>query len=75
MTVFFDLKKAYDTTWKYGIFKYLFDMGLKGNMPNFISNFLSNRQSNVRVNSTMFDLYDQETGVPQGRILSVTLFS
>ena len=50
-------------------------MGLKGNMPNFISNFLSNRQFNVRVNSTMSDLYDQEMGVPQGSILSVTLFS
>lgn len=75
VSVFFDLEKAYDTAWKYGILKDLFDMGLKGNMPNFISNFLSNRQFNVRVNSTMSDLYDQEMGVPQGSILSVTLFS
>ncbi|XP_063436487.1 uncharacterized protein LOC134717918 [Mytilus trossulus] len=70
VSVFFDLEKAYDTAWKYGILKDLFDMGLKGNMPNFISNFLSNRQFNVRVNSTMSDLYDQEMGVPQGSILS-----
>jgi hypothetical protein len=39
----FDLEKAYDTTWKYGILKDLFDMGLKGKLPNFISNFLSDR--------------------------------
>jgi len=43
VSIFFDLEKAYDTTWKYGILKDLFDMGLKGNLPNFISNFLSDR--------------------------------
>ena len=34
-------KKAYDTTWKYGILKHLFAMRLKGKLHNFISNFLS----------------------------------
>jgi hypothetical protein len=28
--VFFDLEKAYDTTWKYGILRDLHDMGLRG---------------------------------------------
>lgn len=69
VSIFFDLEKAYDTTWKYGIMKDLFDMGLKGRLPNFISNFLSDRHFNVRVNSTMSDLYNQEMGVPQGSIL------
>jgi hypothetical protein len=41
VSIFFDLEKAYDTTWKYGILKDLFDMGLKGELSNFISNFLS----------------------------------
>ena len=75
VSISFDLEKAYDTTWKYGILKDLFDVGLKGNLPNFISNFLSDRHFNVRVNSTFSDEYDQEMGVPQGSILSVTLFS
>ena len=43
VSIFFDLEKAYDTTWKYGILKNLFDMGLKGRLPTFISNFLSDR--------------------------------
>jgi hypothetical protein len=30
---------------------------------------------NVRVNSTYSDIQEQEMGVPQGSILSVTLFS
>ena len=44
-------------------------------MPHFISNFLHDRQFKVRVGSTLSDFFDQEMGVPQGSILSVTLFS
>ena len=73
--VFFDLEKAYDTTWKYGIMRDLNDFGLKGRLPNFIDNFLSNRCFKVRVGTTLSDLQGQEEGVPQGSILSVTLFS
>ena len=73
-TVFFDLEKAYDTTWKHGILIDLHQMGLRGRLPTFISNFLSNRQFRVRVGSTLSDVYPQEMGVPQGSILSVTLF-
>ena len=73
--VFFDLEKAYDTTWKYGIMCDLSDFGLKGRLPHFIDNFLSNRNFKVRVGTTLSDLQGQEEGVPQGSILSVTLFS
>ena len=75
VSIFFDLEKAYDTTWKYGILKDLHNIGLKGHLPNFIKNFLSNRNFNVRVGSTLSDNFEQEMGVPQGSILSVTLFS
>ena len=44
-------------------------------MPHFISNFLHDRQFKVRVGSTLSEFFDQEMGVPQGSILSVTLFS
>ena len=73
--VFFDLEKAYDTTWKYGIMRDLSDFGLKGRLPHFIDNFLSNRNFKVRVGTTLSDFQGQEEGVPQGSILSVTLFS
>ena len=73
--VFFDLEKAYDTTWKYGIMRDLNDFGLKGRLPHFIDSFLSNRNFKVRVGTTLSDLQGQEEGVPQGSILSVTLFS
>ena len=51
--VFFDLEKAYDTTWKYGIMRDLSDFGLKGRLPHFIDNFLSTRNFKVRVGTTL----------------------
>ena len=44
VSIFFDLEKAYDTTWKYGIMKNLHDMDLRGRLPLFIQNFLSERK-------------------------------
>ena len=36
MAVFFDLEKAYDTMWKYGILRDLYNLGLRGRLPMFI---------------------------------------
>ncbi len=44
----------------------LHDLGLRGHLPGFISNFLSDRQFQVRVRATLSDRDDQEMGVPQG---------
>ena len=75
VSVFFDLEKAYDTTWRYGILKDLHDLGIRGRLPVFIRSFLEDRTMQVRVGSTLSDFYDQEQGVPQGSILSTTLFN
>ena len=75
VSVFFDLEKAYDTTWKYEIMKDLHGFGLRGRLPIFISNCLQDRSFKIRVGSTFSDSHPQEMGVPQGSILSVTLFS
>ena len=72
--IFFDLEKAYDTTWKFGILKDLHDTGLRGRLPLFIAVFLSAKKFQVRVGGSYSKLCEQETGVPQGSILSVTLF-
>ena len=76
VSVFFDLEKAYATTWKYGIMNDLHGfVGLRGRLPNFISKFLKDRSFKVRVGSTVSDSHPQEMGVTQRSILSVTLFS
>ena len=73
--VFFDLEKAYDTTWKHGILSDLHVLGFRGRLPLFIVNFLSDRTFRVRVGASLSDIHSQELGVPQGSILSPVLFS
>ena len=73
--VFFDLEKVYNTKWKYGIMKNIYDIGLKGRVALFIQNSLNDREFKIKVGSTQSELHKQEQGVPQGSILSVTLFS
>ncbi|GBN79631.1 RNA-directed DNA polymerase from mobile element jockey [Araneus ventricosus] len=74
VAIFFDIEKAYDRTWRYGILKDLHDLGLRGNLPIFIKNFLKLRKFRVKVESEFSDFFIQEEGVPQGSVLSVTLF-
>ncbi|XP_055944481.1 uncharacterized protein LOC129975443 [Argiope bruennichi] len=74
VAIFFDIEKAYDRTWRFGILKDLHDHGLRGNLPIFIQNFLKLRKFRVKVESEYSDYFIQEEGVPQGSILSVTLF-
>jgi len=52
----------------------MFETGLRGRLPQFIGNFMKDRQFRVRPGSNLADWHSQETGVPQGCILSVTLF-
>ena len=75
LAIFFDLEKAYDTTWKEGIIDDIYNMGIRGRLPKFIQGFLSDRTFKVRVGSTHSDTFEQEMGVPQGSILSPVLFS
>ena len=72
--VFFDLEKAYDKTWKHHILKVIKDAGFVGRLPRFLQNFLSNRVMRVRIGHTLSDPFPQHEGVPQGSVLSCTLF-
>lgn len=74
LAVFFDLEKAYDTTWRYGILRQLYEWGFKGHLPKFVANFLNNRDFRVRVGSYESVPFVLENGVPQGSVLSCSLF-
>ena len=69
VSIFYDLEKAYDTTWIHSILKDLHKMGLRGRLPLFIKEFLNNPHFRVRIGTTLSDLFAQEEGVPQGSIL------
>ena len=73
-TVFFDIEAAYDTAWRHGILLKLFRCGIRGCMGTFLRNFLSDRYFKVRVGNHFSDKFLQVNGVPQGGVLSVSLF-
>ena len=75
ISIYFDLEKAYDTTWRVGILRDLRAAGLRGYLPKFIEQFLKRRTFNVRVQNTYSSTYQQRNGVPQGSVLAVTLFA
>lgn len=72
--IFFDLKKAYDTTWTYRIIKTIADWGVQGHLLHFIMGFLKNRTFKVRHNGVCSSLRRMQNGVPQGSVISTTLF-
>lgn len=50
------------------------NLGFKGQLPKFIQSFLKKCTMQCRVGSTLSDHFNQEQGVPQGSLLSTTLF-
>ncbi|GFV56078.1 RNA-directed DNA polymerase from mobile element jockey, partial [Trichonephila clavipes] len=74
ISVSFDIKKANDMSWRYGILRDLYAMDFRGNLPVFIKNFLNHRSFQVRLRSFYSNIFIQEQGVPQGSVLSVLLF-
>ncbi|GBN63193.1 putative RNA-directed DNA polymerase from transposon X-element [Araneus ventricosus] len=74
ISIMFTMEKAYDRTWKCGIMRDLYRIGLRGNLPIFIENFLGTRTFRVRLGNVLSDSFYQNEGVPQGSVLSVILF-
>lgn len=70
----FDLKKPYDSTWRHGILSDLFNLGTHGKMLGFIPNYRAKHSFQVRLGNTLSREFVQEDVVPQGRVLSVSLF-
>lgn len=74
VAIFFDIAKAYDTTWRYRILKVLYDSGMRGRLPKFLEAFLSDRSFQVEVNGQLSTNKSLHSGIPQGSVLSGLLF-
>ena len=75
VAVFFDIEKAYDTSWKHHIVCTLQQTGCVGNLPRFIVGFLKDRVLKVKIGTVLSDPFPQQQGVPQGSVLSCSLFA
>jgi len=74
LAVFFDLSKAFDKVWKEGLQLKLLQAGVRGKMYKWLSDFLFNRTARVMVDGTISRLVKLREGVPQGGVISPTLF-
>ncbi len=74
VALFLDLKAAFDKVNKSALLIKLHKAGIRGKMAKFIQNFLESRTFQVRCGSAFSPPYSQDHGVPQGSVLSPTLF-
>ena len=70
----FDFQLAYDTTWRYCILKAVHQAGLRGRLVFCIQNFIRARQFKTKIDICVSERQEQEQGVPQGSVLSCSLF-
>ena len=69
-----DIEKAYEMLWRDRIIQVLLSASIDNHMIVFIKNFINERRIQVKVNGTVSSKYTLENGIPQGSVLSVTLF-
>jgi hypothetical protein len=73
--VFLDIEKAFDTTWHTGLVYELSKLDFSISLFKLISSFLYKRKFFISVESEMSTPRTMKAGVPQGSILSPTLFN
>jgi len=75
LAIFLDIKGAFDTVWHHGLNVKMKSAGLKGKMARFLQYFLQDRKIYVQVKGRKSDPFSLQRGVPQGSVVSPTLFS
>ena len=72
---FIDIRKAFDRVWRNGLWKRLWDEGIRGKMWRVCKRLYKNTKSCVQVGPERTEFFDVEAGVRQGCGLSSILFS
>lgn len=72
--LFLDISKAFDKVWHDGLIFKLECNGVKGNLLNFLKDYLQNRKQRVILNGTTLEWRSVSDGVPQGSVLGPLLF-
>ena len=75
VSTFFDIHRAYDSVWHYKLLHKAKLVGLGERFLKFLNSFLSNRTFQVRVDGILSTSRSINMGVPQGSVISPTLFS
>jgi hypothetical protein len=73
--VFLDIEKAFDTTWHSGFLYKLSKLEFSTSLIKLISSFISQRKLSVSIEGDMSTTREMRAGVPQGSVLSPTLYN
>ena len=74
IATFIDLSKAFDKVWKDGLLLKLLSAGIAGRMFSWIKSLLSHRTARVKLDGNLSHTVKIREGVPQGGVISPTLF-
>ena len=74
VSLFIDLKKAYDTVNHQLLINKLHSCGIRGVVLSWFESYLENRMQNVKIGESFSALKNISIGVPQGSILGGILF-
>lgn len=69
-----DITKAFDKVWHLGLKHKILQLGLPTIYEKILCDFLDDRQARIKVGSYTGEYFDLGCGVPQGSVLSPTLF-
>ncbi len=75
LAVFIDFEKAYDSVWREGLMVKLHEKGIRGRVWKWILDYLSNRNARCTIQEFKGDVFQTDTGLPQGSVIAPLLFS
>ena len=74
VAILIDFTRAFGLIWTDGLLIKMMGLNLKGNILNWVRNFLFDRSSIVQVGDSFSDPFTNENGTPQGSSISPILF-
>ena len=73
--IYLDFTKAFDRVSHQRLLTKLYNIGIRGNLMNWIRDFLKGREQRVVINNEFSDWASVVSGIPKGSVLSPTLFT
>lgn len=73
--IFLDVKRAFDKVWHQGLIVKLYRQNINPGLVKIIANFLTGREFQVSVGDSLSEPRPLRAGVPQGSVLSPTLYN
>ena len=75
LVAYIDMEKAFDSVWRDGLLVKMHNLGIRGNVWSWISDFLSDRTARCYLKGSHGEKFATHVGLPQGSVISPILFN